>query len=168
MTDANLGNLIIMGSDIGKFDKKGLESFRQSFSDTITPPDKIIKSAETAATRVLGVALISIVIVIAIIVIGMLGWSLFIGAISFGTALGLLFLIFIAFWMGYLFFSSMMKGELDEIGEELKSHVGQYSENFFEELLLAVGNGASAYVKAKENTKEIPEFTEEELDSPTD
>lgn len=166
MTD--IGDLFTMGSDIGKFNKKGLESFRKAFSETMTPPEKIIKSSESAATRVLGVALISLVIVIAIIVIGVLAWALFIGAITFGSALGILILIFVAFWLGYLFFSYMMQSELDEIGQELKNHVGIYSENFFEELLLAVGNGASAYVKSKGKDDSIPEFTEEELDTPTD
>lgn len=167
MTDSSISNFLKMGSDIGNLDPKGLEEFKKAFSNTLTPPNNITKSAETAVTRIFGIALSSVIVVVGLIIIGMLIWGIFTGFINLMTALGIIVLVLVSCWLGYLFFMSMMEKELSDISGELRSHVGEYSENIFEEILLALNNGVSAYVKERPSSN-LSEFTEEELDTPID
>lgn len=167
MKDSTISNLLKMGSDIGNFDPKGLKKFKEAFSKTITPPSNITKSAESAVTRIFGITIISIIVIVGLTIIGLLIWAILSGLISMMTALGIVILLLVACWLGYLFFTSMMEKELSNISTEIQSHIGEYSEQIFEEILLALDSGAAAYVKEIPQSN-LSDFTEEELDTPID
>jgi hypothetical protein len=164
MTD-NLTDLLTMASDLDKLDLDGLEGFRKSFSKKITPPTDIYKIGEKAITKVFGIALTSLVVVIILILSVLLLCSIFAGWITVGTAILIILFVLFAFWLGYLLFNSTMENELDNIAMDVNNKIGIYSETFMEEILSAIKSGASSYAKIK---KEKKKKDEEEIGPPLD
>lgn len=164
MNDNSMTDLFVMAGDWGNLDPEALEEFRKSFSEKLTPPTDIYRVGEKAITKVFGIALTSLAIVIFLILIVLIMCATFANWITVGTALLIILFVIFAFWLGYLLFKSTMENELDSLSMDINTKVGVYSETLLEEVLGAIKGGASSYAKVKK--KKNSENEEEDLGPP--